>query len=169
MFDFNRMKERAIVDIFFIGDVSVDMFAGLESKSDLIFKISHSRKGSSVEDSRFQISLVEGLEFQTTLRWRKEIMKDILMYAQWFSDKYNIDNIDMDLKSAATIDILQDFTKRSIMMLTLKSLDEQISKLENDLYDRVKTAIYFVGKHPLANHQLLTYIEKSLYHIIKNR
>ena len=155
--------------MFFIGDVSVNMFAGFESRSDITFMTSHSFRGSAIEDSRFQISLVEGQELQTTLKWRKHVMKDMFSYAKWIHFKYHIDNIDFDLKSLDTIDILHQFSNTTMNLIFPQSHECKIDDLEEDLKSYVDDAVVYVQHHPHSNKQLLRYIKDSLYHIIQNR
>lgn len=169
LYDYNSKKERATLDMFVIGDVSVNVFAGFESRSDIALKVSHSFRGSATEDSRFQISLVEGQEFQTTLKWRKSIMKELLSYAKWIHYKYNFDNLDFDLKPADTVNILHDFCLQSMRLISLDSIDKRIDELEKDLLESVDIFINYVGKHPHSNKLLLIYIKESFYHIITNR
>ena len=150
------------------GKLSVNVFAGLESKADAMFRISHNYAGSDIDDFKLHIALVGGHQLQTKVIWRKESIVKFQSYLKWLTNYFQLPDT-----SAADIlkivDLTEMFLRHGIDTVFQRNIKINYEEIRNDLMATVRCIHTNLEGRENINIQLLTYITDSLENLISNR
>ena len=160
--DYNNHRGNANIDILIPGETTISIFAGLESPSDALFRITHNNVGADVEDLKIHLTLLAGQQLATNVLWRKEMTKDIQSYVRWIVDSPQLTLIPFDIEDQRILKIMQDFSKRVVKDLTQEDIQVDCSRIRRDSKNFVHSIEENLKGRENINNQLLDYILESL-------
>ena len=166
--DYSQDRGNTEVLIQLPGDITVNIFAGLETKSDAMFKVSHNFAGAEIDDLKIHLALVGGHQLQTEFVWRKETIRKLQSYLKWFTNYFQ-------LSDASTIDYIkileltESFLGEGIDNLFQRNIKIDYKLIQGDLTNVVHQVHSYLEGRQNINDELLTYITDSLQNIINNR
>ena len=167
--DFSSLRGNAKIYLQLPGQTTVDIFAGLETKSDAVVRIVHNYLGQHIEDLKLYVSLVGGFKLSNTLEWRIDTVKDLQFYLKWMVNNLGIDSVGGAFDDLKVILVLKTFSLAALDDLTQRTVKVDYEALRRDLVSCIESVYQHLEVKHNINKELLRYVTDSFSTMVHGR